>query len=320
VSQPFESPRPATIRSQLMLETVSELVAVRGYPYQQAQVQIRPQGAGPWTFTLFGSDGPESIDQVASRAVDVAIINPSAVLTLAYRGKGPYREPIPVRAIGVIPSRDWFGFAVKESTGLKSLGDIKSQRFPLRVSLRAQRDHSVHLVVDQVLQAHGFSLSDIVEWGGEVSYDAGLPVDPERIGRVGSGEIDAIFDEAVTRFIPPAVELGMRFLPIEERAASQLAEMGLRPDALPKSLFPMLPTDVRTVDFSGFAVFTHAETPESFIYDFSRALDARRSRIPTQQGPSLPLDSMCKDTIDGPLGVPLHPGAERYWREVGYLP
>ncbi len=319
MSQPFESPRPATIRSQFMLETVSELVAQRGYPYQQARVQIRPQGPGPWTFTLFGSDGPESIDQVARREADVAIINPSAVLTLAYRGKGPYREPIPVRAIGVIPSRDWFGFAVNASTGLKSLGDIKEQHFPLRVSLRGQRDHSVHLVVDQVLQAHGFSLSDIVEWGGKLSYDDGLPVDPGRIGRVQSGEIDAIFDEAVTRFIPPAVELGMRFLPIEERAASRLSEMGLRPAAIPKQLFPTLPTDVATIDFSGFAVFTHAETPESFIYDFSRSLDARKSRIPTQQGPSLPLDSMCKDTADGPLDVPLHPGAERYWREVGYL-
>ena len=28
---------------------------------------------------------------------------------------------------------------------------------------------------------------------------------------------------------------------------------------------------------------------------------------------------LCKDTLDGPLDVPLHPGAERYWREAGYL-
>ena len=319
MSEPFESPRPATIRSQLMLEAVSELVGQRGYPYQQALVKIRPQGPGPWTFTLFGSDAPESIDQVASREVDVAIINPSAVLTLAYRGKGPYPKPIPVRAIGVIPSRDWFGFAVTESTGLRSLADIREQRFPLRVSLRGQRDHSVHLVVDQVLQAHGFSLSDIVEWGGEISYDPGLPVDAARIGRVRSGQIDAIFDEAVTRFIPPAVELGMRFLPIEERAANQLSAMGLRPDAIPKRLFPMLPADVPTVDFSGFAVFTHAETPESFIYDFAHALDVRTARIPTQQPGPLPVEQMCRDTPEGPLGVPLHPGAERYWREAGYL-
>jgi TRAP-type uncharacterized transport system substrate-binding protein len=177
----------------------------------------------------------------------------------------------------------------------------------------------VHLVVDQVLRAHGFSLADVIEWGGTVSYDDGLPVDPARIGRARTGEIDAIFDEAVSRFIPPAIELGMRFLPLGEAAAAQLADYGLRPAAIPRSIFPMLPADVPTIDFSGFAIVTHADTPESFVYDFCRALDARKSRIPTQQGPSLPLETMCKDTAEGPLDVPLHAGAERYWREVGYL-
>jgi len=319
LSEPFQSPRPVTIRSQIMLETVSELVAQRGYPYQQAQVMVRPQGPGPWSFTLFGSDAPDSIEQVASGEVDVAVINPSCVLTLAYRGTGPYREPKPVRAISVIPSRDWLGFAVNGSTGLTSLADIKARRFPLRVSLRAQRDHSVHLVVDQVLKVHGFSLSDIIEWGGEVSYDPGLPVDPARIGKARAGEVDAIFDEAVTRFIPPATELGMRFLPIEEPARSELGAMGLRTDAMPKARFPMLAADIPAVDFSGFPIFTNAATPESFVYDFCRALDARKTRIAYQQPGPLPIDVMCKDTPDGPLGVPLHPGAERYWREAGYL-
>jgi TRAP-type uncharacterized transport system substrate-binding protein len=28
---------------------------------------------------------------------------------------------------------------------------------------------------------------------------------------------------------------------------------------------------------------------------------------------------MCRDTIEGPLTIPLHPAAERFWRERGYL-
>jgi len=307
------------VRSKLMLEAVSEMVGVRGYPYSQAKVSLRPQGPGDWTFTLFGSDAPEAIDQVAKREVDVAIINPSTVLNMAYRGKGAYAQPIPVRAIGVIPSRDWFGFAVKESTGLTSVGDIGRKRYPLRVSLREQRDHSVHLVLNQVLHAHGFSLDDITSWGGHITYDPGLPVDPARIGKVEAGEAEAIFDEAVTRFIPRAVELGMRLLPIDADATAKLVDMGLRPDAVPRSKFPMLPADVPTVDFSGFAVFTHADTPEPFVYDFTRALDVRKDRIPTQYPGPLPVETMCRDTEEGPLGVPLHPGAERYWREAGYL-
>ena len=50
------------------------------------------------------------------------------------------------------------------------------------------------------------------------------------------------------------------------------------------------------------------------------ALEARKDRLPpgTGEGP-LPLDVMCKDTAEGPLGIPLHPAAERFWREQGYL-
>jgi len=29
---------------------------------------------------------------------------------------------------------------------------------------------------------------------------------------------------------------------------------------------------------------------------------------------------MCRDTADGPLVIPLHPAAEKFWRERGYLP
>ncbi len=315
----FERKTPATTRSQIMLEVASELVSPRSYPYQQAIIKLRKQGPEPWAHTLFGSDTPEAIHQVARREVDIATINPSSPLTLAYRGTGPFREPIPVRVITVIPSLDWLGFAVKESTGLTSLADVRAKRYPLRVSLRAQKDHSIHLFVDEVLKAYGFSLADIVAWGGAVSSDEGMPYAPNRVAKVKAGEVDAIFDEALTNFIDPALDLGMRFLPIEEPVLEQLREIGFRTSVLPRSMFPRLPADLPTVDFSGWPVFTHADVDEGFIYDYCRALDARKGTIQWQEPGPLPLERMCKDQPDGPLDVPLHPGAERYWREAGYL-
>jgi len=48
-------------------------------------------------------------------------------------------------------------------------------------------------------------------------------------------------------------------------------------------------------------------------------LEARKDRILWQgQGP-LPLEHMCRDTPEGPLDLPLHPAAERFWRAQGYL-
>jgi TRAP-type uncharacterized transport system substrate-binding protein len=302
-----------------MLQAASVLVSGRESPYQQAQIQIRPQGRNPWSYTLFGSDTPDALWAVARHEVDVAIINPSGPLTMAYRGKGPFTEPVPVRAITVIPSLDWLGFAVKESTGITSLADIKARQYPLRVSVRAQMGHSTHLYIDTVLAAYGFSLDDLVSWGGVVSYDPGMPFSPDRTAKAAAGEVEAIFDEALTKFIPLAVNMGMRILPLEESILQKLEEIGFRRATLKRSMFPMLPADVETLDFSGWPVFTREDVSEEFVYEFCRAIDQQKGLIPYQQPGPLPLERMWKSSDDTPLDVPLPAGAERYWRDAGYI-
>lgn len=315
----YESPRPAGTRSQIMLEPLSWLAVQRAYPWHQVQIQIRTQGPGPWKYTVSASDTPDAIDEVARREVDIAAINPGSPLTLAYRGTGPFKEPIPVRAITVIPSLDWLGFAVMPSTGLTSVADIKSRKYPLRVSIRAQENHSLHFFLDEVFKLYGFSIQDIVSWGGTVERDTGMPFEADRFAKLKNGTVEAIFDEAVTKFIPPALELGARFLPIEAPQFKQLGDMGFRMSVIPKRMFPGLPADIPALDFSGWPVFTHVDVDEEFIYDYCRALDARRGSVAWEEPGPLPLERMCRDTPEGPLDIPLHPGAERYWREVGYL-
>src|SRR4051794_10605730 len=315
----YQSPTPASTRSLIMLQAAVELVSPRESPYAQARIQIRPQGPNPWAYTLYGSDTPESLWAVARREADIAAINPSGPLTMAYRGKGPFTEPVPVRAITVIPSTDWLGFAVKESTGIQSLADVKAKKYPLKVSIRAQMGHSTHLYIDTVLAAYGFSLKDLESWGGKVSYDVGMPWSPDRTGKAASGEVDAIFDEALTRFVAVATELGLRFLPLEEPILKEMEDAGFRRKMLTRKQFPMLKEDVPCLDFSGWPVFTRADVPEEFIYDFCKALDKKKAEIPYQEPGPLPLERMWRSSDDTPLDVPLHPGAERYWREAGYM-
>lgn len=150
-----------TIRSRLVLEVASEMVDQPEWRYRQARVNLREQGGDGWPIALFGSDSPAAIAQVASGELQVAMINPAGPLALALRGKGPFREPIALRAIAVVPSPDQLAFAVTKQTGVQSL---RERRLPLRVSIRGQMDHSLHLVVKEVLSAAGFSLEDITSW------------------------------------------------------------------------------------------------------------------------------------------------------------
>jgi len=308
-----------TIRSRLVLEVASELVDQPGWGHRQARVNLRTQGADDWPITLFASDGPAAIEEVARGAVQLAISNPAGYLALAVRGTGPFKTPIALRAITVIPSPDQLAFAVTERTGLKSLHDIRERRFPLRVSMRGQKDHALYPIVKEVLAAAGFSLDDIVSWGGQVRYDEGLPMKDNRFGAMQRGEVDMIIDEAVRGWVNAAAEAGMRILPLDESMLIKLEALGLRRALILKVRYPKLPDDVPTLDFSGFAVYTHATVSDAIVTSICTALEARKETIGWQEPGPLPLERMCRDTPDGPLTIPLHPAAERFWRERGYL-
>lgn len=310
---------PAKTRSSLILEIAAELIRPTGFSLNQSLVRLRRQGKQDWGLTLFGSDSYKVVHQVASREVDIALMNPAGPLAAAYRGKGPFSEPVPVRAITVIPSRDWMGFAVADRTGLQSLADVRERRYPLRISIRAQPDHATHVYIDEVLRSYGFGLDDIRSWGGAIVADAEMSFHPARTGRVKSGEVDAIFDEAVLQLIPQLNELEMHLLPLEEEVLERMDDIGFHRSPIPREMFPNLAADVPALDFSGWPVYTHADTPDDVVYPFCHALDVRKSTIVWQEPRDLPLDEMCRDTPAGPLKIPLHPAAERYWRDSGYL-
>jgi TRAP-type uncharacterized transport system substrate-binding protein len=310
---------PHTTRSRLMLEVACEFVNRRDWPYLQAKVSLREQGSDEWPVTLFGSDSPATIGEVASGKVQFAIINPSMILKMAALGSPPFTEPLPLRSIAVLPSSDQMVFAVTEKTGLKSFADIRDGRFPLKVSLRGQSDHSLHIITNHVLAAAGFSLDDIVSWGGEISYDGGMPYGVNRIGAAQRGEIHAIFDEGASTWGNMALESGMTFLALDEKLLQRLEIIGLRKGLIERKNFPKLATDVPTLDFSGWPIYTHQYTGDDLVVDFCRALEASKDRIPWAQAAPLPLAQMVRNTPEGHLEVPLHPAAERFWRERGYL-
>src|SRR5205814_6027528 len=115
------------------------------------------------------------IEQVARGEGQLAIVNPSCALAMAARGTGPWKAPQDVKTISVIPSLDSYVFAVSEKSGLKSLADIAAKKFPLKVTLRGQRDHPVHLLERVVLAEYGCSFEQIESWGGQIRFDPGLP-------------------------------------------------------------------------------------------------------------------------------------------------
>ena len=264
-----------------------------------------------------------ALEAVAHGEVSLQWINPSAAVTLAVAGTGPFAEPLPLRPIAVFPSWDVMGFAVHESTGITSLAEIAEKRPALNLSTRTTieppfDEDGTMFTVDAVLSAAGFSLADMREWGGTIQ-PVSRPSDGARMSGIGSGAVNAVFDEGIKSWAGHALEHGFRFLPIEGAVRERLAGMGFRPVTMSAAQIPGLPEDVPTLDFSGWPMVVHADMPDDIAYALCEAIALRADAIPTDNDRPVDMAQLAGDDFEAPLDVPLHPGAERFYRERGYL-
>jgi len=76
----------------------------------------------PWLRMSSGS--PILAHAVVRGDLEMAIVNPSGMLTQAYRGTGLFSEPLPVRVVANYPSWDRFACLIHPRTGLTSLSQI----------------------------------------------------------------------------------------------------------------------------------------------------------------------------------------------------
>ncbi|HEY3305407.1 MAG TPA: TAXI family TRAP transporter solute-binding subunit [Candidatus Binatia bacterium] len=271
----------------------------------------------------FATGGFRELMALAEGKFSLVWLNPSSMLTLAYRGKGPFRKRLPLRTIAVFPSYDVVAFAVHESTGITSLDQIKKQRYPLRLSTaRITQDallrNATMFTVTAVMRAAGFTLADIRKWGGKIQPVPG-PSNPARREAIESGAVNAIFDEGIKSWGQTALAHGFQYLPVEGKILKRMVALGYRPAVMSKSRFPGLSEDVQTLDFSGWPMAVRADMPDDEAYALCEAIERRKDLIPTDNFKPLDIAQLCANDEEAPNDVPLHPGAERFYRERGYL-
>lgn len=271
----------------------------------------------------FATGSFREIIAVADGEYSLAWVNPSVLLTMAYRGKGLFRKPLPLRTVAVFPSFDVMGFAVHESTEITSLTQIKQRRIPLRVSTGYVPKNDLAggatmFTVSATLRAAGFSLADIRKWGGKI-HSVPRPSYPGRRAAIEKGTINAIFDEGIKSWGQTALDKGFHYLPVDGAVLKHLKSLGYRPTLMSRCGFHGMDDDVQTVDFSGWPMIVRADMPNEVAYALCEAIEIRKQVIPTDNFKPLSVAQLCANDDEAPYDVALHPGAKRFYRERGYL-
>jgi TRAP-type uncharacterized transport system substrate-binding protein len=262
---------------------------------------------------------------VSEGELDLAITTPSATARLALDGTGIYDRPYPgLVAIAAYPHLDFLVFAIDSATGIESFEQLVERRYPLRLVTGRRSaggdDDVLTFTVEEVLRGYGLDYATIEEWGGTVHYGG-----PTLVGGklMLDGTAEALFQEAQMTPIWHEIDRArpITYLSVSEPVRRHMAGLGLAPATMPAGHYAGVRADVPTVDFGGWLLFCRDDLPDEIAYAVARACDETRAAVesgppPVQRSLELPIvpRSLFTDTV-----VPLHPGAEAYARDRGYL-
>jgi TRAP-type uncharacterized transport system substrate-binding protein len=244
----------------------------------------------------------------------------SQFLCTAYHGTGTYANDKPMSNLRLLASIQspprWLIIAAKDETTITDLSQIRAKRWPVRV-YAARNDPAVK----EVLAYYGLSTESIVAAGG---YVGNSQPDPSEQPDPTSYDIIISMGGALTT--APEVKSWTdviqknhwNFLDLPEPLLAKLAEdLHAERGNLPYGLLQGVDRTIPTIALGGggTVVYTRADVPDSFAYDVARALDERQDRLLwTNQYFAYNIHTVWKA-----CDVPLHPGAERYYRQVGYM-
>ena len=264
------------------------------------------------------NDYPPPLDEInLEDGVNVRIdarvdfgVTSSAMLSAAYNsslaGKGPYPN---LRLIAKIEDPFYYLVAIRKESGIKDFTHIRQQKLPVRI-MGADGNMMT------ILKYYGITAEDIRSWGGKtgVSVEEAMKGDFDILaGFLASPSLNLESSNWTTI----SQKFDLYFLELPEDLLKLIAQQNVDAEFVEvhQNLLRGVNRRIKTLGRSGEAVFARDDTPVQAAYDLAKAIDENHGALKW----FIRVYTYDPNTVWQNFGVPLHPGAEKYYREAGYL-
>lgn len=190
-------------------------------------------------------------------------------------------------------------------SGIKTLADLKGKR----VAVGAPKS-GTEINARAILKGAGMSYKDL----GKVEY---LPFG-ESVELMKNRQIDATLISAglgVSAIRDLAASVKMVVVPIPAEVVAKINDPAYIADTIPANTYEGQTTSVATVAIENFLV-THEGVPTETVYKMTKAMYENLDQMVAAHTAAKAIKRE-----EGPkhMPLPLHPGAEKYYREVGLI-
>ncbi|SIN84434.1 TAXI family TRAP transporter solute-binding subunit [Vannielia litorea] len=234
----------------------------------------------------------------------------SDVATWAYTGTGIWEGKEPVESLRAIANLypESIHLVASAGSGISSVADLKGKKVSMD-------EPGSGTLVDAkiILEGYGLSEADI-----QPEY-----LKPDQAAdRMRDGAMDAFFfvggypAGAISEL---ASQHDVKLVPISCEEAPSICETYgfFAADTVPGGTYEGNADDVNTLSV-GAQWITSADQPEDLIYGITKALWNDNTRKQLDAGHAKG-KSITKETALNGVGIPLHPGAEKFYKEAGLL-
>jgi len=233
----------------------------------------------------------------------------SDVAYWAYTGTGTMEGKEPAKDLRTIAAlfEEHIHLVTLKKSKIKSVKDLKGKKVSLD-----EPGSGTYVDALLILEANGLSEKDLQAEAlkGNAATDA-----------LRNGKVDAIFVVAgypTGALVELASSVDIKLIPIDGAGAKKLTDKYgfFSQSAIPEGTYENVKA-TNTVDV-GAQWFTSAKEDDELIYNITKALWNKESRKLMDVGHSKG-KTITPETALAGVGVPLHPGAERFYKEAGLI-
>jgi len=276
------------------------------YPLGGAISEVMQKQIPGVTVSVAPGGGVANIEGVEYGKCDMGFANSSSAVD-GIMGQPPFKKKTEnVRQLANLYPQ-FFQIVVMENSGIKSVADLKG-----KVVATTTKGHTGTILCEQALQVYGLSFKDMSKVH-HVNYSDAVDLMKDghaHVMMIGTtSPASSIMDLAATRKI--------RLLPFpdDKFQALQKINAGYVKRMIPKGTYAGVDYDTAVVSYFAHLIIS-SKLPEDLVYNISKTF---ATNLPRFADIVKDMKGVTPKDLATDIGVPFHPGALKYYKEIKVL-
>lgn len=272
-----------------------------------SEVLAASTGDRGWQVTAEATSGSqENIRRLTQGELDFALSN-AAITYFAVRGGEGWDRAYPMQSVMTLAPNVAL-FIARAGSGIARITDLRGRRVVI-----GPAGAGFEFFVQPILAAHGVSYADFTPLNATQSAAVDMLADGSAAAVFLGG---AIPTASITQ---AASSQDLVFVPFDEEARARLAAdySFFAPATIPAGTYRGQDADFHGLDVGSMHLITSEAQDEDLVYEVTKLLYEQRQQVVEKHpaGRAINPTNVVRDT-----GTPFHPGAIRYYREIGIWP